>query len=259
MSIPVFNYQLSQVQADLQALLGDFSGTRFSVAQLNDAINFGIKEMCTMMGYTYTDAIIPQTYNGAAYTHTPSYVGDQNGIMVPTWVTFSLYGLYPDNVTSYDLTDYIEIKTALFGYGQVNYASWPAAPPFSNATVSLAKTVLEQEEVNNPNWRTTFGVPQRWDFYDSSRILVFPQPFPQQTSNNLNGYLTVGYVQQPALLSLPTDYVDNRIPDRVQQYIKYAAASWLLSLDQSDTTSLGTAQMYMDTFVKLLQSKSVSL
>jgi hypothetical protein len=258
MPTPIVNYQLVQLQADLQGLLGDFSGTRFSVTQLNDAINFGIKEMCTMMGYSYIDVIIPQTYNGAGYSHTPSYVGDQQGTLVPPWVTFSLYGLYPDNVTNYDLTDYIEVKTCLFGYGALNYGSWPTIPPFTNATIPLNKTILEQEDIYNPNWRTSYGVPQRWDFYDSSRIIVFPQPFPQQTSSNLNGYLTVGYIQQPALLSSPNDYIDDRIPDRVQQYVKYAAASWLLSLDQSDTTSLATAKMYMDTFTQLLQTKSIT-
>ena len=258
MPTPITNYQLFQLQADLQALLGDLSGTRFSIAQLNDAINFAIKEMNTLMGYTYFEVIIPQTYNGPAYAHTPAYIGDQKAAGVPTWVPFSFYGLYPDNVTTYDLTDYIEVKTCLFGYATLNYGSWPTTPPFGNATIPLNKTNMEDENVYNPNWRTTYGVPQRWDFYDSSRIVVFPQPFPQQVSNNQNGYLIVGYVQQPQLLSNPSDYIDNRIPDRVQQYTKYAAASWLLSLDQSDTTSLATAKMYMDTFVQLLNSKSVT-
>jgi hypothetical protein len=258
MSTPIVNYQLNQLQIDLQALLGDLNGTRFTILQLNDAINFSIKEMNTLMGYTYFDAMVPQTYNGTAYAHSPAYVGDQNPTLVPPWIPFSLYGLYPDGVTSYDLTDYIEIKTAAFGYGAINYASWPTFPPFSNATIPLNKTNREDEDIYNPNWRTSYGVPQRWDFYDSSRIIVFPQPFSQQIASNLNGYLTIGYVQQPALLSSPSDYVDDRIPDRVQPYIKYAAASWLLSLDQSDTTSLATAKMYMDTFTQLLQSKSVT-
>ena len=258
MPTPITNYQLSQLQADLQALLGDFSGTRFSVTQLNDAINFAIKEMNTLMGYTYTEVLIPQTYNGAAYTHTPLFVGDQSSAGIPVWVPFSFYGIYPDNSTFYDLTDYIEVKTCLFGYGNLNYGSWPAAPPFGNATIPLNKTNMEAEDIYNPNWRTTYGVPQRWDFYDSAHIVVFPQPYQQQSLATLNGYLTVGYVQQPPLLSLPSDYIDDRIPDRVQQYTKYAAASWLLSLDQSDTTSLATAKMYMDTFTQLLQSKSIT-
>ena len=258
MPIPVFNYQLSQVITDTQALLGDFGGTRFSTAQLTDAINFSIKQMNTLMGYTYTEGLIPQTYNGAAYSHTPAYVGDQNSLLIPTWVPFSMYGLYPDGSTAYDLTDYIEIKTVLFGYGNLNYGSWPTSPPFTNATIPLNKTDREAEDTYNPNWRTAYGVPQRWDFYDSSRLVVFPQPFAQQTTNSLNAYLVIGYVQAPALLSLPADYVDDRIPDRVHQYIKYGAASWLLSLDQSDATSLATAKQFMDTFVNLLQAKSIT-
>ena len=258
MPTPIVNYQLVQLQADLQALLGDFAGTRFSTAQLNDAINYGIKEMCTMMGYSYTDKLVPQTYNGPGYTHTPNYVGDQYAATVPPWVPFSFYGLYPDGTTDYDLTDYIEVKICLFGYGPLNYGSWPNSTPFLNAAIPLNKTTVEQEDLYNPTWRTTYGIPQRWDFYDSTRIIVFPLPFPQQATSTLNGYLTVGYVQQPALLSDPSDYIDNRIPDRVQPYVKYAAAAWLLSLDQSDTTSLQTAKLYMDTFTQLLQTKSIT-
>ena len=251
MSTPIKNYQLFQLQADLQALLGDYSGTRFTVAQLNDAINWGIKELNTLMGFTYNEAVIPQNQPG-----TPN-IGDQsNGI--PFWVPFSLYGLYPDGVTPYDLTDYIEIKSVLYGYGPLSPGA--GVPPFLYSTISLNKTNMDMENIYNPNWRaiSNYGVPQRWDFYDSSRIVVFPFPFSMPSIYHQNGYLTVGYVQQPALLSLPTDYIDNRIPDRVQQYVKYAGASWLLSLDQSDTTSLATAKAYMDTFTQLLQSKSIT-
>jgi hypothetical protein len=249
MPTPIKNYQLFQLQADLQALLGDYSGTRFTIAQLNDAINWGIKELNTLMGFTYNEAIIPQNQPG-----TPP-IGDQNGTNIPPWVPFSLYGLYSDGVTPYDLTDYIEIKSVLFGYGPNLF--FGSAPPFTDATIPLNKTNMESEDIYNPNWRNSKGIPQRWDFYDSSRIVVFPFPYVQ-TLLLQNGYLTVGYVQQPQLLSNPTDYIDNRIPDRVQQYVKYAGASWLLSLDQSDTTSLATAKAYMDTFTQLLQSKSIT-
>jgi hypothetical protein len=249
MPTPIHNYQLYQLQADLQALLGDYSGTRFTIAQLNDAINWGIKELNTLMGFTYTEVIVPQNQIG-----TPP-IGDQNGTNIPPWVPFSLYGLYSDGITPYDLTDYIEIKSVLFGYGPNLF--FGSAPPFTDATIPLNKTNMESEDIYNPNWRNSKGIPQRWDFYDSSRIVVFPFPYAQ-TLLLQNGYLTVGYVQQPQLLSNPTDYIDNRIPDRVQQYVKYAGASWLLSLDQSDTTSLATAKAYMDTFTQLLQSKSIT-
>ena len=248
MPTPIRNYQLFQLQTDLQALLGDYQGTRFTIPQLNDAINWAIKELNTLMGFTYTEAIIPQNQTGSPP------IGDQT-TGIPNWVPFSLYGLYSDGVTPYDLTDYIEIKSILFGYGLNSYGG--GVPPFSNATIPLNKTNMDMENIYNPNWRTTTGIPQRWDFYDSSRIVVFPFPY-SQTLSLQNGYVTVGYVQQPQLLSNPTDYIDNRIPDRVQQYVKYAGASWLLSLDQSDTTSLATAKAYMDTFTQLLQSKSIT-
>ena len=259
MPIPVGTYQLSQIITDTQALVGDINGTRFSTAQLTDAINFSIKYMNTLVGYTFRSAIIPQTFNGLTYTYQPRYVGDQNAIGIPTWVTFSLRGLYPDNATAYDFTDYIELKSVLFGYGALNYTPWPSPIPYLNATIPLNKTSMIQEDIYNPNWRTTVGVPQRWDFFDSSRIVVFPQPFPQQDDPaDLNGYLVLGYVQTPALLSNPTDYVDSRIPDRVQQYIKYGAGSWLLTLDESDATSMATAKQFLDTYTQLLQGKSVT-
>jgi hypothetical protein len=251
MSIPVFNYQASQVIADTQALLGDVNGTRFSSAQLYDAINWGIKQMNVLMGYTYIETSIPQNQPGSPP------IGDQFASTIPPWACFSLYGLYPDGTTSYDLTDYIQIKTILFGYGPKTYGG--GVPSFASpyATIPLNKTIMEEEDIYFPGWRNTYGIPQRWDFYDSSRIAVFPFPY-SQISSNINGYLIIGYVQQPALMSVPSDYVDDRIPDRVQQYIKYAAASWLLSLDQSDTTSLQTAKLYLDTFIQLLQAKPIT-
>ena len=167
MPIPIRNYQLFQLQTDLQALLGDYQGTRFTIPQLNDAINWAIKELNTLMGFTYTEAIIPQNQTGSPP------IGDQT-TGIPNCVPFSLYGLYPDGVTPYDLTDYIEIKSILFGYGLNSYGG--GVPPFSNATIPLNKTNMDMENIYNPNWRTTTGIPQRWDFYDSSRIVVFPFP-----------------------------------------------------------------------------------
>lgn len=72
MTTALASYPLSQLQTDLQGLLGDFQGTRFSTYMLNDAINFAIKKMCGIMGYTYTEVSVPQTQVALG-------IGDQAG------------------------------------------------------------------------------------------------------------------------------------------------------------------------------------
>jgi len=215
------SYTLSTLQADLINLLGDKQGTSWSTSQLTDAINLGIKRLCALKHYTYQEAAVPisQTTTGESY-----------GVA-------SLYSTSP----SFDYRDYIEIRRC---YWQGTYLSSNYVP-----TVELVHSTLETEAERNANWRSLAGQPERWLQRDGATILVTPYSGGYLPTTNV---LTVCYIQAPTLLALPADLPDPRIPYAVQQYIKYAAASWLLSLDQTDTTALQTAKMYMDTFVGLV-------
>jgi hypothetical protein len=139
------------------------------------------------------------------------------------------YGVIP--LTSF--MDYIEIRRCYF----------------DTYFTELVKTTMAMEAERNPYWRVAIGLPERWFLYDGETIAIVPYSGAQ-----LSGFpsATVGYIQSPVLLSANTDTVDTRIPYAVQNYIKYAAASWLLSLDQTDTTALQTAKTYMDTFISLI-------
>jgi hypothetical protein len=131
--------------------------------------------------------------------------------------------------------DYLEIRRVFLASGQ------------GTSTYPLLSTTLPLEDANYPWWRSRVGIPERWALFNGSSIAVFPLPDTSQTWT-----CTIGYVQQPQLLSADGDTVDARVPFSVQPYLKYAAANWLLSLDQSDTTSLQTAKLYMDTFYDMI-------
>lgn len=216
------SYTLLALQNDLYGLLGDFQQTRYTLSQANDAINFSLKHLCDKMGYTRVETPIPIS-------------------QVPSGEAFGLAPLYSATL-GFDLRDYIRIPRVYWG----GTLSGVTETPF----YELTKTTLDWESERNANWRTTYGTPIRWGMFDGQTIFVTPW---SSSLIQLQTTISLAYLQAPALLVNPTDAVDSRIPYQVQQYIKYAAASWLLSLDQSDTTSLQTAQVYLDTFNKLLE------
>ena len=205
-------YTLAMLQADLVTLLGDLKQTSWSLAQLTDAVNLAIKRLCTIKRYTYLEASVTITNSAEAY-----------GIA-------SLTG------GGADCSDYLEIRRCLFS-------------PLSQPSVELLQSNIETESERNPNWRSLLGIPERWLQRDGTTILVTPYGGGYQP---LISSLIVCYVQSPTLLVNQTDLPDPRIPLAMHQYLKYAGASWLLSLDQTDTTALQTAKTYMDTFVGLI-------
>jgi hypothetical protein len=86
--------------------------------------------------------------------------------------------------------------------------------------------------------------PKRWVLWSGAKIKLIPIPSPAYTA-------VVGYVQKPVDLTLDTDTVDARIPDPHNEFLKYAAASWLLSLD-GDGQSLQLAEAFMQKFNQLI-------
>ena len=234
MTTSLASYTLSQLTSDLLSLSGDVNQTRYSPALINDAINASIKLLVTKKGYTYLEKIAGV------------------GPSIPSWAQFPLKGsLLGPGTPTYDATDYIEIRRVSFGMAII---ATLGPTSFASAGYRLNKTTLAIEDMNHPNWRTQASTPARWAFYDGSTVAVFPQISPSVIASGYTPIISVGYVQQPALLSLASDTVDSRVPYSVQQYLKYASAAWLLSLDKSDTTSLNTAKLYQDTFEQLIGS-----
>lgn len=258
MTTPLSSYTLAQLKSDVQYLTGDMQGTRFSPALLTDAINWAIKDLVATKGYTYTEQrIVSNTEN-------------QQGLFV-----FPLSGTQADmSATTYSCMDYIEIRRVMNG-GQYYYST--SVDLQTLPQTEILKSTVAEEDMKNPSWRTGqneiesnrmyIGNPgyvsnvnraftgNRWVLQDGATVVVVSPGAPTVFSSlgvAEYGVITIGYVQQPALLSSDNDTVDSRVPLPVQQYIKYSASAWLLSLDNSDAKSLETAKIYQNTFQQLI-------
>ena len=84
----------------------------------------------------------------------------------------------------------------------------------------LWESEIMTEDQKNPNWRSRTGEPTVWIQSDGQTILLNGQPS--------TGYVLVGYIQEPTAMVNPTDTPDARIKTYLHQYLKFAAASWLL-------------------------------
>jgi len=84
----------------------------------------------------------------------------------------------------------------------------------------LYESTLAIEDAKNPNWRSRTGNPTVWMQQDGSTILLNGIP--------ATGVVMVGYLQVPTAMVLPGDTPDPRIPTVFHQYLKFAAAAWLL-------------------------------
>lgn len=226
MTTAVAAYTLALLTTDVQALIGDVNGTRYSTVMLNDAINYAIKQIATLRNYTYVEKTL-----SLSIPTSGSYTGQYTFPMVVT------------GAGAYNHMDYITIKKAMIG-------SVGAGSPWDLR--SLLDSSVAYEDAKNPKWRTTFGYPMRWVMADGSTIMTVPSVNTELPGCPNPFTMTIGYIQQPALLSDAADTVDSRIPYTVQQYLKYCAASWLLSLDNTDTQSLSTSKIYMDRFLSLI-------
>lgn len=84
----------------------------------------------------------------------------------------------------------------------------------------LYESTLEIEDMKNPDWRSNTGEPTVW-VQASGRII-------QLNGIPASGNVLVGYIQTPTEMSEDTDTPDERIPECFHQYLKFAAAAWLL-------------------------------
>ena len=85
----------------------------------------------------------------------------------------------------------------------------------------LYESTLEIEDTKNPDWRSRMGEPTVWIQYSGHIIQLNGQP--------ASGSVLVGYIQEPTAMSGDSDTPDPRIPEFFHQYLKFAAASWLLT------------------------------
>lgn len=125
-------------------------------------------------------------------------------------------------------TDYMKINRVLYAGSQ------------------LIESGFEWEASKNPAWQTATGTaPKRWALWSGAKIKLTPivATWP--------GTCTIGYTQNPTELALDADTVDARIPIQHNEYLKYAAAAWLLNLD-NDIENVNMATNYMNMFNQLI-------
>ena len=106
----------------------------------------------------------------------------------------------------------------------------------------LVKTTPQDEDRRDPSWRTKTGTPFAWMYQDGKTIRL-------NRIQAVGTTATLGYMQRPTVLALPTDAVDARIADVFQGALKWAMASYLLGM-VSEHQDLEKSAAYMKEFYR---------
>jgi hypothetical protein len=89
----------------------------------------------------------------------------------------------------------------------------------------MAKVLLEStiaiEDLKSPSWKARTGEPTVWIQASGYIIMLNGQP--------VSNTVLLGYIQRPTVMVNDADQPDNRIPSFFHQYLKFAAAAWLLT------------------------------
>jgi hypothetical protein len=86
----------------------------------------------------------------------------------------------------------------------------------------LLESTVEIEDRKSPTWRSRTGEPTVWVSVNGKQLLLNGTP--------ATGYVVVGYIQQPTAMASDAATPDARIPATLHPYLKYAAATYLLTL-----------------------------
>lgn len=109
----------------------------------------------------------------------------------------------------------------------------------------LMESTFQFESLKNPAWQmATAAQPLRWVLWSGAKVKVTPIPSSLVT-------ITIGYVEYPASLTTDGMTVDDRIPDAHAEYLKYAAAAYLLLLD-GDNQNVQLADSMINKFNQLI-------
>lgn len=106
----------------------------------------------------------------------------------------------------------------------------------------LLKTTQQLEDLKNSGWRTLVGTPHAWMPESGSTLRL---------NRTWSGSVTVGIIEHPVDLVDEDDTVDARIPENMQDSLKYAAASFLLA-QAGSTQDMEKADLLLAHFYKEL-------
>jgi hypothetical protein len=108
----------------------------------------------------------------------------------------------------------------------------------------LVQSNKQFEQMKNPDWESLSGtVPKRWLMWSGNKIRLIP---PVSDT-----FCMLGYTQMPSLFTATaaTATVDPRIPPAHNEFLKYAAAYYLLSM-RGDRQYVELADKFLDEFHK---------
>lgn len=112
----------------------------------------------------------------------------------------------------------------------------------------LVRTEPGFEEMKDDQWEDRFGPsPRRWCMWTGTSIKITPIPDDYSTNS-----VRIDYIEQPTALANDADTVDSRIPESQQEYLKYAAAAWLLQ-HMNDEQNLALASAFDKQFNNLIK------
>ena len=127
-------------------------------------------------------------------------------------------------------SDYFEVKRVSYG------------------GVALVKSNRDFEDLMNASFETTTGAsPRRWSWIDSNTILLTPIPASPTTS----AVIAYNQIPAPLVYTVQSATLDARIQWNHQEYLKYAAASYLLQLED-DKESHDLAAKFSAEFQNLI-------
>jgi hypothetical protein len=112
----------------------------------------------------------------------------------------------------------------------------------------LVQTEPRFEETKDDQWEDRTGAsPRRWCMWTGTSIKITPIP-TDYASNSVR----IDYIEQPTALANDADTVDSRIPLNQQEYLKYAAAAWLLQM-MNDEQNIALASAFDKQFNNLIK------
>ena len=114
----------------------------------------------------------------------------------------------------------------------------------------LVQSTDDLENMKDDQWETRTGtVTRRWVMWSGSHVKLTPilSAWSGGTSQ-----CAIKFIEQPTALANDADTVDSRIPVSQQEYLKYAAAAWLLQ-HMNDEQNLALASAFDKQFNNLIK------
>lgn len=114
----------------------------------------------------------------------------------------------------------------------------------------LVQSRADFEDLKDDQWETRTGtVTRRWVMWSGSQVKLTPilSAWSGGTSQ-----CAIKFIEQPTALASDSDTVDSRIPLSQHEYLKYAAAAWLLQ-HMNDEQNLALASAFDKQFNNLIK------